>query len=255
MIIRGSYKIEPIEDMGSGTFGYVQKVRVFNQKDHFCGYFAMKTMTSDFREIENFRRRFMREGHLQAKCSHPNIVQIFICNLEADQPWFVMELGEIDVEKIIISEDFPRRERLECILHLLLGTDHIHKLNLLHRDIKPSNMVKVGDKYKIADFGLVKDMVSNPETTPLTAIGQGMGTPGFLAPEAVFGHYSQQSDIYAIGTFLQFVCHCDNELFKKLSPIINKCRAHVPGERYQSVEQILKSFLPIYEEGNNVRVN
>ena len=42
-------------------------------------------------------------------------------------------------------------------------------------------MVKVGDKYKIADFGLVKDTVSSPETTPLTAIGQGMGTPGFLA--------------------------------------------------------------------------
>ena len=64
---------------------------------------------------------------------------------------------------------------------------HIHQQKLLHRDIKPSNMVKVGDKYKIADFGLVKDTVSSPETTPLTAIGQGMGTPGFLAPEAVLG--------------------------------------------------------------------
>ena len=126
---------------------------------------------------------------------------------------------------------------------------HIHQQKLLHRDIKPSNMVKVGDKYKIADFGLVKDTVSSPETTPLTAIGQGMGTPGFLAPEAVFGHFSDQSDIYAIGTFLEYMCYLDEELTRKLAPIINKCRAHVPSDRYQSVNQILKIFLPIYEEG------
>lgn len=251
MLVRGSYKILPIEDMGGGTFGFVQKVEVYNQKDHLCGLYAMKTMKSDARELENFRKRFMREGHLQAKCSHPNIVQIFICDLKSVEPWFVMELGETDVEKLLVNGNFPKKERLKCILDLLFGMRHIHQQKLLHRDIKPSNMVKVGDKYKIADFGLVKDTVSSPETTPLTAIGQGMGTPFFIAPEAVFGHFTDQSDIYAIGTFLEYMCFLDDDLARKLAPIISKCRAHVPSDRYQTVNQILKIFLPIYEEGMN----
>ena len=70
----------------------------------------MKTMKSNAREIESFRRRFVREGHLQAKCSHPNIVQIYICDLESVEPWFVMELGEIDVEKLIINGKFPKKK-------------------------------------------------------------------------------------------------------------------------------------------------
>ena len=251
MIERCNYLIEPIEYMGGGTFGSVYKVNVYNRKKYLCGQFAMKTMKYDARETDEFRQRFIREGHLQSKCAHKNIVPIYICKLEGIEPWFVMELGEIDVEKLIISDEFPRKERLNCIIDLLYGMEFIHSRKLLHRDIKPSNMVKVGNDYKIADFGLVKNTVLNANSAQLTAIGQAMGTPGFLAPEAVFGHYSDQTDIYAIGTFLEFTCHNEPHLLSKLLPIINKCREHIPANRYQSVSQILDIFIPIYNGEQN----
>ncbi|EKU50891.1 kinase domain protein [Acinetobacter sp. WC-323] len=251
MLYRGSYKIESIDDMGGGSFGVVQKVKVYNQKDYLCGIYAMKTMKSDAREIENFRNRFKREGHLQARCCHPNIVSIYICDLESPEPWFVMELGETDVEKLILGGNFPTAEKLECILHLLLGMSHIHQQHLLHRDIKPSNMVKVGSTYKIADFGLVKSTVSNPGSTPLTQIGQGMGTPGFMAPEAAFGVFNNFTDIYAIGTFIEYVCYNDAVLERKLSSIIHKCHEYMPAHRFQSINQILDAFMPIYQEMKN----
>lgn len=251
MLEHGSYLIEQVVRMGGGTFGEVHKVNVYNRKMFLCGQYAMKTMKSSALEAEEFRKRFMREGHLQSGCIHHNIVPIYICNLSSNEPWFVMELGEIDVEKLILSGDFTRNERLNCIRDLLLGMRFIHSRALLHRDIKPSNMVKVGDKYKIADFGLVKNTNPNPDSVQLTAIGQGMGTRGYVAPEASFGHYSDQTDIYAIGSFIYFVCYNDGDLLKKLTPIINKCRENIPADRYQTVERILDVFMPIYEGEKN----
>ncbi|HEM7759313.1 serine/threonine protein kinase [Acinetobacter baumannii] len=251
MLFRGNYKIEPIEEMGGGSFGEVQKVRVYNQKDHLCGIFALKTMQSTAREIDDFRKRFKREGYLQSKCCHPNIVSLYICDLDNDEPWFVMELGDKDVGKLILEGLFPKEEKLKCILHLLFGMAHIHGLKLLHRDIKPSNMVRVGGVYKIVDFGLVKNTEPNPGSTQLTAIGQVMGTKGFAAPEVAIGHYDYLTDIYAIGTFIEQVCYGDEQLASALLPIINKCRERIPTQRFQSIEQILDAFMPIYEEGKN----
>ncbi|ENX13298.1 hypothetical protein F895_02602 [Acinetobacter sp. CIP 64.2] len=247
MLHRGNYKIQPVDGMGGGTFGEVQLVKVFNQKDHFCGFFAMKTMKSDAREIDSFRKRFKREGYLQAKCSHQNIVSIYICDLDNVEPWFVMELGDKDVQKLIVEGPFPREEKLKCILHLLLGMVHIHGLKLLHRDIKPSNMVRVNGIYKIADFGLIKNTEPNPGSTQLTAIGQAMGTRGFAAPEVAFGHYDYLTDIYAIGTFIEQVCYDDETLGNTLFPLINKCRENQPLHRFQNIQQILNVFMPIYE--------
>lgn len=251
MLEHGNYSIEQVVYMGGGTFGEVHKVNVYNRKKHLCGQYAMKTMKSSALEAADFRKRFMREGHLQSTCIHPNIVPIYICDLSSIEPWFVMELGETDVEKLILSGSFSRDERLNCIRDLLLGMRFIHSRALLHRDIKPSNMVKVGDQYKIADFGLVKNTNPNPNSVQLTAIGQGMGTPGYVAPEAAYGHFSDQTDIYAIGTFILSACYNDAGLEQKLQNIINKCRETVPANRYQTVNQILDVFMPIYEGEKN----
>lgn len=32
----------------------------------------------------------------------------------------------------------------------------LHANGLVHRDIKPENYIKVGDKFKLIDFGLVR---------------------------------------------------------------------------------------------------
>jgi predicted Ser/Thr protein kinase len=71
----------------------------------------------------------------------------------------------------------------------------VHGAGVLHRDVKPSNVLIEG-RYDpvLIDFGLAK--VS--EDSRLTATGWLMGTPGYLAPEVLYGEEATQAaDVHA----------------------------------------------------------
>jgi serine/threonine-protein kinase len=80
-----------------------------------------------------------------------------------------------------------------------------HANGLLHRDIKPANIFvcRVGqqtDFVKILDFGLVKSVVPEQENLALTAEQAVLGTPAFIAPEAIGGpRPDHRLDLYSLG--------------------------------------------------------
>jgi predicted Ser/Thr protein kinase len=60
----------------------------------------------------------------------------------------------------------------------------VHEAGVLHRDIKPSNvLIENAHDPVLIDFGLAKLV----EDSKLTATGWLMGTPGYLAPEVLYG--------------------------------------------------------------------
>ena len=66
-----------------------------------------------------------------------------------------------------------------------------HALGLIHRDIKPRNifLCRMGtafDFVKVLDFGLVKQTWEARESG-LTGEDVTIGTPAFMAPEAILG--------------------------------------------------------------------
>ena len=68
---------------------------------------------------------------------------------------------------------------------------------MLHRDIKPANVLRMGNKWKLSDFGFAvrsrfgfKDRMN-------------VGTPLYMAPESFKkSYYSFKTDIYSIGVVL-----------------------------------------------------
>ena len=72
--------------------------------------------------------------------------------------------------------------------HLFEG----RKVGFQHCDIKPSNMLVVGDRVKLADFGL-----SSPTTGPNNPYSK-CGTLDFAAPEIHRGMLSEKSDQYSL---------------------------------------------------------
>ena len=80
-----------------------------------------------------------------------------------------------------------------------------HDRGIIHRDIKPSNIFLTNrgglyDFVKILDFGLAKEMRSE-KTAGLTKTGLVLGTPRYIAPEAVYGdmEIDGRADLYNLG--------------------------------------------------------
>jgi serine/threonine-protein kinase len=92
------------------------------------------------------------------------------------------------------------------ILHQVAGAlGEAHALGLVHRDIKPANIILcerggVPDVAKVLDFGLVKDQLL-PEAVALTQSNVIVGTPLYMAPEAVSSpdRVGPWADLYALG--------------------------------------------------------
>ena len=63
------------------------------------------------------------------------------------------------------------------------GVASVHDVGVLHRDIKPSNVLMEGRTPILIDFGLAR-VADDPK---LTHTGWLLGTPGYLAPEILYG--------------------------------------------------------------------
>lgn len=236
----GNYIIRPLKKIGSGGFGHVEKVELFNNAGKSCGLYARKIFSLNHPDhIDAFRRRFAREVTYQASCTHSNIAQIFLCNLHIDQPWFIMGLAESDLAHNLIKNQLSTQEKIAALTMALSGVAHIHSRGYLHRDLKPNNILRFGDgTYKVSDFGLVMNLDKAAESEILTKIALEMGTEGYMAPEiGIAKVYSKQSDIYALGV-LTDILQLHTEI-PELERVILKSTARRPADRYAEVKDML----------------
>lgn len=247
MIEHSNYLIEILEpEIGVGGQGKVNKINLYNRKGHLCeGHYAIKTLNSE-NKMDNFKDRFIRESLVQTNLTHSNIVPIYMFNLSANEPWFVMQLADDNLENILKQKNVSEKEIINAFMCLLYGLSFIHKKKFLHRDIKPSNLLKFSDIYKIADFGLVRTIDPNDVSKQLTGFNKVVGTEKYMANEVrTAGHYSIQSDIYSVGIVLEDICNAYPKLNNGFHSIIDKCVARRPNDRYKNVEYLIKEIQSI----------
>jgi serine/threonine protein kinase len=74
------------------------------------------------------------------------------------------------------------------------GVASVHAVDVLHRDVKPSNVLMEGRTPILIDFGLAR-VADDPR---LTHTGWLLGTPGYLAPEILYGEdATAASDVHS----------------------------------------------------------
>ncbi|EPD6703924.1 serine/threonine protein kinase [Cronobacter dublinensis] len=246
---RGNYIVKPIDELGSGTFGRVELIELYNTQGHLCGRYARKvlnvptSLVGSLYSYDDWIRRFEREVKYQAECTHDNIAPICIHHLKTEYPWFVMELAETDLRKALREQNLSDNQRLSIISMMLRGMEFVHRKGYMHRDLKPENILKFKDgRYKISDFGLVRASDPATQSAILTKIAVPMGTEGYMAPEVLRGVYSFKTDIYALGVIINEigVNHIDG-----IEQVVARATNYTPAGRYDSVAQMIQDVTRI----------
>lgn len=83
---------------------------------------------------------------------------------------------------------------------VLQAIAYCHGQQIAHRDLKPENIlidVKNGGSIKVIDFGTSQTYDANDHT-----MHQMYGTPYYIAPEVLFGKYTEKCDLWSIGVIL-----------------------------------------------------
>ena len=134
---------------------------------------------------------------------HPHVVQIFEVTERDGLTFLVLEYidGGTLAQKIGGTPQ-PVNEGARLIETLARTIHQAHLRGIVHRDLKPANVLLTADGIpKITDFGLAKLTVGG---VSLTATGETLGTPSYIAPEQVDARSSvgPSADVYALGTIL-----------------------------------------------------
>ena len=201
--VGGRYRLQSV--LGRGGMGVVWAAR-----DEVLGRtVAVKEVIApsglDDAERALLRARTLREARTAAKISAEGVVAILDVVEDDGRPWIVMEcLPPRTLEHELTERGgIPPGEVAGIARSLLAGLSAAHAAGILHRDVKPSNVMfretPRGRRAVLGDFGIAH--VDGDAT--LTATGQMMGSPAYIAPERARGeHATAASDLWSLGVTL-----------------------------------------------------
>lgn len=137
--------------------------------------------------------------------SHPNVIRCYSAGDASvrlnDKPfpvlYLAMELAESTLAEQLRHGRLGQAEAIEVLRDVASGLAYLVESDLAHRDLKPSNVLRVGGRWKIADFG-----VSAPLNAGQTAIADAAGTFMYQPPESFDGKVSPAGDCWSLGVML-----------------------------------------------------
>ncbi|MEV6781425.1 serine/threonine-protein kinase [Streptomyces sp. NPDC051098] len=158
---------------------------------------------SDPARARMLSERVLREARALARIAHPHVVTIFhiVDGPDDPCPWIVMEL--VDGESLherLTRGPLTVPEALGVGRGVLSALRAAHGAGIQHRDVKPANVLLRRDGSPVlTDFGIA----ALRESTGLTATGDLIGSPEYIAPERIRGEEGNPaSDLWSLGMLL-----------------------------------------------------
>ncbi|MCP3962451.1 MAG: protein kinase [bacterium] len=209
-VLAGRYRVGSF--LGAGSLGEVHEARDLELGERL----AIKVLRPELAVNEQVLSRFKREIQLARRVTHPNVCRTFDLVYhrdrapKADLVFLTMELlpGETLARRLARRGRISPEEALPIARQIAEALAAAHRAGVVHRDLKSANIVLVPgprrERAVVADFGLAwSQILAHGSTATLTASGQLVGSPAYMAPEQVRGEeVGPATDVYAFGVVL-----------------------------------------------------
>ena len=271
MVLAERYRV--VRQIGQGGFGTVILVEDTMVGEQLILKFLNPHMAADTRMI----KRFIRELRYARRVTHENVIRIHdFLRIETayaiSMEYFPSHSLSAEMPR---HTPMPPQRALRILWYICRGMHAAHQVKIIHRDLKPPNvLISDAGVVKIVDFGLAAAV--SDTATRLTRTGALLGTPLYMAPEQVQNRkIDVRTDIYSLGIMMYEMLtgrppYCGNnpmailyqhlegkatpprELNAALAPeleaIVLKAMAVDPAQRFQSMEALGKSLVPLLKQ-------
>jgi serine/threonine protein kinase/biopolymer transport protein ExbD len=243
-------QLEILELLGRGGMGVVYKARQ-RELDRVV---ALKILPSASDRDPAFAERFTREARALARLSHPNIVAVYDFGQTSGLAYFVMEYVDgLNLRQLQAAARMIPAEALAIVPQICDALQTAHDQGIVHRDIKPENiLIDKKGRVKIADFGIAKIIGADQRDMTLTAAGEMVGTPAYMAPEQIEHprDVDHRADIYSLGVVFYQMLTGELPLGKFAPPsrkvtidvrfddVVLRALEKEPQLRYQQVHEV-----------------
>ncbi|GIW95125.1 MAG: hypothetical protein KatS3mg110_3166 [Pirellulaceae bacterium] len=174
---------------------------------------AVKILRGQWQASDRRCQRALTEAHVAARLSHPHVVTVFDAGIAGATFFLVQQfVPGVSLRTWLqqTSQRFSPRHTACLIARLADAVEHAHGMGIIHRDISPRNILldttrlcgELSFTPYLADFGLACFLDADSD---LTADGEVIGTPLYMAPEQAEGRIHDvgpASDIYALGAVM-----------------------------------------------------
>ena len=257
------YRIEGL--LGRGGMGIVYLAEDLRLKRSV----AVKLLSPELAADERFRERLRTESELAASLDHPNIVPIYeVLETESAVVISMRFVEGKDLKALLRNGPLSAEHALSLASQIASALDAAHARGLVHRDVKPSNVLiapqaghEGADHAYLADFGLSKRLLEEPDGASPSRPDHLTGTVEYVAPEQIRGEdVDGRADVYSLGCLL-FEClagkppysgasdtavlfaHLQSEppTLPGLEKVLLKALAKSPDDRYQNGRELVRA--------------
>jgi serine/threonine protein kinase len=182
--IADRYRVE--KGLGHGGMAVVYRVMDTSANREV----ALKLLSQDAVQNPHLVMQFEREFYTLAQLAHPRIIEVYDFGVDKRGAYYTMEL--LDGADLRTLAPIHWKEACALLRDVASSLALIHSRRLLHRDISARNVRCTRDsRAKVIDFGAM---------APFGAQAKVIGTPAFIAPEAL-NHQplDQRADLYSLG--------------------------------------------------------
>ncbi len=265
-ILQNRYRLLSI--LGQGGFGRTYLAEDQGRFNERCALKEFIPNTNGTYALDKSKELFQREAAILYQIQHPQIPQ-FRATFEENQRLFlVQDYVEGKTYRTLLNERkalgslFSEAEVVLFLRQILPVLAHIHARGIIHRDIAPDNVIlRESDRVPVLiDFGVVKELatrVSGDPAIPATSVGK----VGYAPSEQMLsGQATPSSDLYALAVTAivlltgkepqelldQHTLVWSWQQWTKVSPalalLFNRMLSRVPGDRYQSVREVVQAL-------------